>query len=230
VTIISHEHRFIFLKTKKTAGTSIELALSQLCGPDDIIAPLTAIDEALRASGRGAQNWRRHGWWQSPRPLWERRWFKLGPPDYGYYNHMTAAEVADYIGPKIWASYFKFAVDRNPWDRQVSHYHFRHRGSKRPPAFDEFLSRDRRARLNNYEIYSIDRTPCVDFLGRFETLERDFAHVLRTLGIDVQPELPRSKSSFRPHKPYQDYYDERTEKLIGDWYQSEIALLGYSFR
>ena len=54
--IVSHEHKFIFLKTKKTAGTSIELALSQLCGPDDIITPLTQIDEALRAGGRGAQN------------------------------------------------------------------------------------------------------------------------------------------------------------------------------
>ena len=31
--IVSHEHKFIFLKTKKTAGTSIELALSELCGP-----------------------------------------------------------------------------------------------------------------------------------------------------------------------------------------------------
>ncbi len=30
--IISHEHKFIFLKTKKTAGTSVELALTRLCG------------------------------------------------------------------------------------------------------------------------------------------------------------------------------------------------------
>ena len=35
--IISHEHKFIFLKTRKTAGTSIELALSDLCGARDII-------------------------------------------------------------------------------------------------------------------------------------------------------------------------------------------------
>jgi hypothetical protein len=47
--ILSHEHKFIFLRTKKTAGTSIELALSDLCGPDDIITPLTGEDEARRA-------------------------------------------------------------------------------------------------------------------------------------------------------------------------------------
>lgn len=67
--ILSHEHKFIFLRTKKTAGTSIELALSELCGPDDIITPLTREDEARRAARRGAQNWRLHSWWKSPRLL-----------------------------------------------------------------------------------------------------------------------------------------------------------------
>jgi hypothetical protein len=52
--IVSHEHKFIFLKTKKTASTSIELALSALCGDGDVITLLTEIDEALRANGRGA--------------------------------------------------------------------------------------------------------------------------------------------------------------------------------
>ncbi|MEM7193183.1 MAG: hypothetical protein AAF405_10065, partial [Pseudomonadota bacterium] len=67
--IISHKHKFIFLKTKKTAGTSVELALSQICGESDVITPLAAADEALRADGLRAQNWERHGWWQSRRPL-----------------------------------------------------------------------------------------------------------------------------------------------------------------
>jgi hypothetical protein len=50
--ILSLEHKFIFLRTKKTAGTSIELALSDLCGPDDVITPLTREDEARRAGRR----------------------------------------------------------------------------------------------------------------------------------------------------------------------------------
>ncbi len=53
---------------------------------------------------------------------------------------------------------------------------------------------------------------------------------MKTLGIDARLEMPQAKSSFRPHKPYQDYYDERTKTLVGDWYQNEIKLLGYSFR
>jgi hypothetical protein len=38
--IISHEHKFILLKTRKTAGTSIEIALSRFCGDDDVITPI----------------------------------------------------------------------------------------------------------------------------------------------------------------------------------------------
>ena len=35
--IISHKHKFIFVKTRKTAGTSVQEALERICGPDDIV-------------------------------------------------------------------------------------------------------------------------------------------------------------------------------------------------
>jgi hypothetical protein len=229
--IISHEHKFIFLKTKKTAGTSIELALSALCGPGDIITPLTAVDEALRANGRGAQNWRLHGWWQSPRPLFKRRFLKFTAEDYGFYNHMPAEEAKALLNDdNAWRSYFKFAFDRNPWDRQVSWYHHRYRRKDTPPPFADFIYGDRRARINNYEIYSIGGQPAVDFVGRFETLEQDLRHALGQVGLKLESEMPRAKTNFRPNAlPYRDYYDGDTSLIVGDWYKREIALLGYAF-
>lgn len=229
--ILSHKHKFIFLKTKKTAGTSIEVGLSALCGDDDVITPLTSSDEALRADGRGAQNWRRHGWWQSPRPFWRRRAFKTAAEDYGFYNHMTAAAAKALIGDDgVWRSYFKFAFDRNPWDREVSYYHYCFRNQGSPPPFDRFVHSDRRARLNNYEIYSVDGDVAVDFVGRYETLTEDLARALAQIGIDTDVELPRAKGSFRKdEKPYRDYYTAASRALIGEWYKPEIALLGYEF-
>jgi hypothetical protein len=229
--IVSHEHKFIFLKTKKTAGTSIELAISELCGPRDIITPLTKIDEALRAGGRGAQNWRLHGWWASPRPLWQRRWFKFTAEDYGFYNHMPAEEARALLNDdKVWRSYFKFAFERNPWDRQVSFYHHRYRRETEPPPFATFIRNDRRARINNYEIYSVDGDVSVDFVGRFENLEQDLRHALNQVGFTLDKPLPRAKTTFRRGSaPYRDYYDEDTSAIVGDWYRREIELLDYAF-
>ena len=39
--IISHKHKFIFIKPIKVGGTSIEIALAKHCGVDDIITPIS---------------------------------------------------------------------------------------------------------------------------------------------------------------------------------------------
>lgn len=229
--IVSHEHKFIFLKTKKTAGTSIELALSALCGDADVITPLTEIDEVLRAGGRGAQNWRLHGWWRSPRPFFKRRFLKFTAEDYGFYNHMPAEQARALLNDdKAWRGYFKFAFDRNPWDRQVSFYHHRYRRQSEPPPFASFIKGDARARINNYEIYSIGGDVAVDFVGRYERLEEDLKHALGQVGLTLDQALPRAKTTFRQSaKPYRDYYDSDTRAIVGDWYSREIALLDYVF-
>ena len=57
--IINHKYKFIFIKTRKTAGTSIEIALSQFCDANDVITPITGQDECKRQElgFRGPQNY-----------------------------------------------------------------------------------------------------------------------------------------------------------------------------
>jgi len=216
--ILSHEHKFIFLRTKKTAGTSIELALSELCGPDDVITPLTREDEARRAGRRGAQNWRLHSWWKSP-CLLKGAWFKFSAKDYGFYNHMKAEEMRANIDPAVWRSYFKFAFERNPWDRQVSLYYHRYREKDDRPDFATIIHKDKKAHINNFGVYSIGGNLAVDFLGRFETLEKDLRFALDHVGLSTAEALPDAKTRFRPGSvPYRDHYDEETRNIVTDWY------------
>ena len=231
--IISHQHKFIFLKTKKTAGTAIEAALSELCGPPDVITPYRAESEEDR-KGRAPQNYRIEHPLKPKRPLWRR--LLRRPERYyhhsvGYYEHMPAALVRAYAGEEIWRSYFKFAFDRNPWDRQVSWYFYKTKSKGRRPSFERFMRSRRRAYVDNHEIYMQDGAVAVDFLGRYEELDADLNKALQMIGVGRQLAVPHS--NITPNKAerqdYRSYYSPRTEALVREWYAPEIALLGYGF-
>ena len=172
-----------------------------------------------------------HGWWRSPRPLFKRYWFRFGPGDYGFYNHIPAKQARALLNDdKAWRSYFKFAFERNPWDRQVSAYHFRYRARRTRRPSRPICGGRRRAWINNYEIYSIDGDPCVDFIGRFESLDADLRKALQEAGLSLDQEVPRAKANFRENeKNYRDYYDDETRKIVAEWYAPEIGLLHYEF-
>ena len=231
--IISHEHKFIFLKTKKTAGTAIEAALSELCGPSDVITPYRAESEEDR-KGREPQNYRIEHPLKPKRPLLRKL---LGRPEryyhhsVGFYEHMPASLVRAYVGEEIWRSYFKFAFDRNPWDRQVSWYFYKTKSKGRRPSFERFMRSRRRAFVDNHEIYMQGGAVAVDFVGRYEKLDADLNKALEMIGFGRQLAVPHSNVT--PNKAerqdYRSYYTPQTEALVREWYAPEIALLGYGF-
>jgi hypothetical protein len=232
--IISHEHKFIFLKTKKTAGTAIEAALSELCGPLDVITPYREESEADR-KGLPPQNYRIEHPLKPKRPLWRKllgRPERYYHPSVGYYEHMPASRVRDYVGEEVWRSYFKFAFDRNPWDRQVSWYLYKTKSKRARPSFERFMQDRRRAFVTNYAQYTIDGALAVDFVGRYERLEEDLNAALAKAG-DSSCNVKVPHTNVTPNKDeardYRSYYSPDTRELVADWYQPEITLLGYGF-
>jgi hypothetical protein len=228
--IVSHRHKFIFLKTRKTAGTSIEVALSRVCGDDDIITVIRGEDEDVRRElgYRGPQNYRvplrRYR-----RRDWRRLLTKRRPAK--FYNHIPAAEARAYLGDDVWNSYFKFCFERNPWDRIVSAYFFRKYQIDDPSlSFRDFLQREPARTFSNYGIYSIGSRVAVDFVGRFENLAADFGKALAQSGISESLELPRLKAKSRTDKrPYREFLTPDQQRLIADRCEAEIELLGYRF-
>jgi sulfotransferase famil protein len=231
--IVSHKHKFIFLKTKKTAGTAIEAALSELCGPDDVITPYREASEGDR-KGLPPQNYRIEHPLKPKRSLWRR--LMRRPERYyhqtvGYYEHMPAARVRAYVGDDVWRDYYKFAFDRNPWDRQVSWYLYKTKSKRTRPSFGRFMASRSRAYVDNHEIYMLDGKLAVDFLGRYEHLEEDLNKALAAAGVTQKISVP--KVNVTPNKDgardYRSYYSPELRARVADWYAAEIELLGYAF-
>lgn len=232
--IISHKHKFIFLKTKKTAGSSLEYVLADLCGEEDIITPASRTEEPVR-TGRRAQNY-----WLPPEkrtPLNKARAHFTDTPEryVGFYNHMPAARVRALIGEEIWSSYFKFTFERNPWDRQVSLYYWRFPDPQTRPSFETFIDNRRyQRRSRNWSVYTINDQLAVDRVGRYETLSKDTAGILDRLGLEMPAELPRLKTTSRDRcnddgGGYRNYYSQQTQDRVGRWYAREIETFGYTF-
>ena len=228
--IVSHTHKFIFMKTVKTASSSMEIALSQVCGPDDVVTPTR--DDLAEQRAIAGQNYRIEHPAKPQRPVWRRllgRPERLYHPSVGYYEHMPAWRARTYLGDKVWNSYYKFAFVRNPWDAQVSIYFYKTRHLAQRPTFEVFLAQTKQARYSAWDIYTIDDAVAVDFLGRYESVAQDFAKALQTIGLDTQMALPRANVSDKPKDRYREFYNERTRALVAGWYAPEIKAHGYTF-
>ncbi len=133
-------------------------------------------------------------------------------------------------GEDVWTDYFKFAVERNPWDRQVSHYHWELRKKKAMPSFETFLNTPSlNPLMNNWQIYTIEDRVAVDRILRFDRLEEEIGQVAEELGFAPLPQLTRAKAGTRQERDYRDYYTDETRELVGRWYAREIEAFGFTF-
>lgn len=212
--IASHQHRFIFLKTRKTAGTSVEIALSQVCGPDDIITEISPEDEALRmaAGGRGPQN------------------FESPPLPRKAYNHMGAKATRDLVGAQAWQDYFTFAIERNPWDAVVSLYFWKYKDRDELPDFEAYVQEIWIEQLaNNRRLYRIRGKMALDRVLRYENLDAELREVWAHLDLPGEPDLPRAKGHARPAGHYRELYSATSRQRVADVFADTIDAFGYEF-
>lgn len=228
--LISHQHRFIFLKTQKTAGTAVEIALRGVMHRGDVITPISAEDERLsRQLGHlGPRHFR------APlRRYQPRDWLQLlsrGRLKKRFYNHMPAARVKAELPDALWQGYLKISVERNPFDKAISAYYWRTRKQRQPVSLDTYLLSCPTSEISNWPIYTIDDTPVVDVMLRQEHLDRDLAALGERLGLSAPLVLPRQRPKGavrRDRRPWQEVLSPAGERRIREVCAREITTFHY---
>lgn len=217
--LVSHRHRFIYVKTSKTAGTSIESYFEPLCMGEGEWEQASQRDEYVSPHGiigyRGGAR----------------------PPGCRWWNHMPAWLIRERLGEDAWAGYLKFCVVRNPYERTISNFYFFRAtgvlsstpGVSDPLAFEEWLaSWDA---VQDGDKYLIDGRLAMDACVRYETLEGDLENLCRRLAVPWDPaRLPRFKSGMRPRwASVHTLYTPRARALVAAAYAEELALFGYGY-
>ena len=245
--ILSHKHRFIFVKGSKVAGTSAELALSAICGPDDIITPVTPVDDRLRI---GAGHLPRHfaldpavetEYIQRVRDSTPENLHEIATPPAGsrFYNHMPLTEIEGLVDFPI-DDFAVVVIERNPYEKVISianwmyHAAAYHRGQ--PIRFDigvtrqvvDKLIQDRVVlRARNIDRYKRRSGELRLKVLRFETLQADFAALMKDLRVpEPFPALPHVKNGNWKARP-EDVLLPAQIGVINRLFSEEFAYFGY---
>lgn len=244
--ILSKVHRFIFIKGVKVGGTSVEIALSATCGPEDIVCPITPIDELKRLEvDAGARNYSADRaaeltYLDALRRAAISDLTKLPMPEAVYFNHMPLRDVLRLQGPEV-LDYRVLCVERHPYAKIIS-------WANHKLSFDSYqiggeMRSDWRA-LKKYlnrtvedgsiiAVKNIDRYRQADGsisiqVMRFERLDRDFQQLASNLGLKCCPRLPHSKkgvlaNNFDPR----DLLDKGQINLINNIFSEEFETFQY---
>ena len=223
--ILSHKYKFIFIKTTKTAGTSIEAYLSQFCGDDDVITPIYPAVNGHNPRNYGGEKI------NNIDQLLPHEFTNLTQTN-TFKNHMSAKEIEALVQPDIWQNYFKFCVERNPWDKVISSFYMQKIRSSTILTFDEYLANGNLP-VDTHKWFD-GRTGkiMVDEILKYENLECELGRVLKRLGVPFKNGLNvREKSHYRLNKmPYRNYFtNQEMIDLVTDKFNLELSLFGYSY-
>jgi hypothetical protein len=200
--IISHKYKFIFIKTTKTAGTSLEVFFSGVCGEDDIVTPIFPLVVPHKA-----------------------RNYKEGD----FFNHISAREVKEKLPKDIWNSYYKFCFERNPWDKCISYFHMLSKRSENGLNLEQYFTDNKFPKdISKYLENDIE---IVDDIFLFEELNSNLTLICNKLGIPFSGSLDvKAKGDYRTDKRhYREQLSTEQSEVIRKKFLHEINRFGYQF-
>jgi hypothetical protein len=200
--IISHKHQFIFVKTRKTAGSTVEKLLYPYLGEFDVItgSERDGTPEKNTSITNGHLSWRQ-------------------------------IETAY---PQEWRDYYKFTVERNPWDKVVSSY-FWHKLIKEERfgtmEFEEYMMTCELL-PTDWNSYARGNQVMVDNVWFYENMGDMYDELNDLFGFDITQEdytTTKCKSGIRQIDSYKELHNANTIDRVRELFSNEIKHLGYKY-
>lgn len=152
--------------------------------------------------------------------------------------HVFARYVKDQLPEEVYNSYFKFTFVRNPWDLQVSMYHYFLSNPRegfhelaKSKTFEEYLEWLSAGNPSGQSAFIEDHdgSIIVDYIGKFENLSKDFSFICSQIGVDATLDHLNKTIHNDYGKKYHCYYNNKTRKIVEKTFQKDIELFKYSF-
>ena len=216
--LISHSNKFIYIKTKKTAGSSIEsIIVNNFFDHDIDICTGSKIDGTPRVNiGDKLPN----------QPDGHRPWWM----------------VQDLVTDEQWGSYYKFTVERNPWDKVVSEYYWKMAREPQLNKYNNDIDNFRYfvenvfgkwyAAPRDWELYTYNNRLVVDQVIEYSKLNQQLVQMFNEkLNLPLTEEMisgTNKKSGYRK-KHYTELYADDLIDIVANGYRKEIQQFGYKF-
>lgn len=181
MTVISFKHRIVFIKTTKTAGTSIEADLSSFVEDEAVVTPVYPA-----ISGHAPRNYLDHAGEQI------------------FYNHMPGTEIRKRLGVEQFENMLSFCVEREPVEKCISHFHMlrnsplHNKDGKYQKSWSEYVEAGGFPNdLKKYtDIRDGKRRLIADRVLRYDRLNRELPDLLAECGIAGFSLTSRAKSEY----------------------------------
>lgn len=200
---ISHKRKFIFLKTRKTAGTTTQFLLMRNYIEGDIFSKLIPEESPL------IKKLNKHSSFTNPHP--------------------TSYEIRRRLGNK-YDDYFTFTFVRNPYTMLVSFFTWKCRNNEKKwnrKNFEKWLLNNRyKPQMHNTTIYMRGNKIDVDFVGKFENYEEDLKTVFKKLNLPIN-NIPVLKKLNR--QPIRKFYNTKIKNIVKKYWKDEIEMFDYKF-
>lgn len=224
--MISHNYELVFIHIPKCAGSSIEEALGHNDG----------------FKGRNSQDHRSIRMLEHPFPSISAFSSKRNIKESLRRTKYSFKKLANpnnklTLTREQYKNYFKFTFVRNPWTRCFSWYrnvirdeqHLIRYNINADISFEEFLTRfigQGMLRPQIYWLQDFKGNIPMDFIGKFESLAKDFRTLCGILSLG-SIELPHKIKG--QTTDYQEFYNSKLIDLVYHTYRKEINLFDYQY-